>query len=140
MGIHKNDAQEKKDARGGKTTKKKWLAFEDMVFVDYDMTKSDRETCKEWAVTGETLFDLMEGAVASGYKITILYDSARTCAKCQVLATLDVEDKSQVGYCLTARGSTSAKAFKQAMWIMTKVCGGDLTTLDMSRADNTLDD
>lgn len=94
--------------------KDKAQRFNDVRFVRYELTNAEKERCKLWCTTFDELDDALSNIVSAGYRVSTKWDDYGNCYGCFV-QTYDEKD-ANFGCILTGRGSTAAKAVKQALF------------------------
>lgn len=109
--VDKNLGQRTTKAR---SDRQKAPRFNDMLFVQYELDKTQQEACKNHEVTSDQLFDELLAFISDGYKVTFRYDSYNECYS--TFMQSGGEGGPNAGYILTGRGSTPLKAFKQLVY------------------------
>lgn len=89
-------------------------AWEQAAFVQRELTESEQAACKGWNYTEEDMVSHLVKLNESGYKVTFRWDDFNECFGCWILPSKD--DPDNAGMILTGRGSSSFKAFKQALY------------------------
>lgn len=89
--------------------------FNDVQFVNWSLTEEHKAACKIWLKTLEDVEEALHSTIEAGYKVTLSYDTYRSCYTASIVPTKDA--KSNQGFILTGKGSTPLKAAKQAMYI-----------------------
>jgi hypothetical protein len=100
--------------RYSKKSTKSAPRFNDTKFIQYELSKEEKATCKSWVTTLEELDTLYLRFCESGYSMSAKWDdySASFAAFGQ---TRD-QKHANYGYMLTGRGSTPLKAMKQMLF------------------------
>lgn len=110
----------------------------DVIFINYDLTESERAACKKWCVLLDDLDAAMVRAVEEGYRLSLKWDTFSECHAAFMLRS--DEEKLNAGYILTGRGSTSAKALRQMLFKHFMLFEGDWGAWAKARKDLDLDD
>lgn len=88
--------------------------FNEKKFINFELDVQLQKRCKEWAVGDTQLWEAMGVWNGDGYKATFKWDGySKSFA---VFVSTDDETSPNFGYILTGRGSTPAKAWKQAIF------------------------
>lgn len=98
---------------GGKKQEKK-ARFNDVRFVNYELTKEEKQSCKAWLPTLDEFDDCCLKFVEGGYRYSVKWDDYTQSFAC--FAQSDGSRPDNSGLLLTGRGSTPSKAVKQAMF------------------------
>jgi len=108
-------------------------------FININLTDEDR------AIIKSTKYDLADWVVDldkwidNGFKFTFSADGYNHCF--QVIATRQDKDHEDAGIMLAGRGSTAIKAFKQWIYIQTRLIGESSWTENLKpRNDFEIDD
>jgi len=124
-------------AKSGNNTEKA-ERFNNNQFILYELDKSQQAECKAWGITADELLDECLALVSDGYRFSLRFDSYSQAYACFV--TVDGSEHVNAGYILTGRGSTVAKALKQAIY-KHKVClDGLWAEYADRRGGDTIDD
>jgi len=112
-------------------------AFQKSEFINYDLSKTEKEACKAWDMSLSELDLMMQKLNESSYKISVGWDNySRAFASFLVPQDAQMEN---YGLILTGRGTTPVKAIKQVLFKHYNVLGDDWT--NFSRGDHEpLDD
>ena len=113
-------------------------AYESSSFVKRELSADEKNACKLWAVDGNELWDLLDKAQESGYKFTFKFDSFSNSPACWMHPTSG--DNPNEGWILTGRGSTPAKALKQALYKHYTMADENWATIHMGQDKWELDD
>lgn len=97
-----------------KPAKKQASRFNDLKFVNYELTKDEKTRCKAWLPTLEEHEDALLKFCESGYKISVKWDDYSNSYAAFAQATQPDDDN--FGLLLTGRGSTPHRAVKQALY------------------------
>lgn len=112
--------------------------FNDVQFVNWSLSAEEKTACKGWLSNVEEYDNALLATIEAGYKITISYDTFRTCFTSSIVPTKDA--KSNQGYILTGKGSTPLKASKQAMFIHYQIMGEEWASYSVVSKSEELDD
>lgn len=96
----------KKPARAGKKPR-----FNDVVFIQRELSAEESLACKRQVAPLEALDDSAMSLGDQGYRISLKWDTYGDCYGAWMQQTQD--GKPNAGMCLTGRGSTPMKALKQ---------------------------
>lgn len=88
--------------------------FNDVRFVNYDLSADEKVQCKAWLPDLSLVDDALLKLVESGYRVTLRYDERSSGYSCFVQSTDEKSDNA--GLMLTGRGSTPLKAAKNALF------------------------
>lgn len=94
-------------------------AYEQSEFVRYALDDAEKAECKAWVIQPGQEFDMLLGLVDTGYKVTFRFDDVSHAYACWFLAKKD--DPANPNMILSGRGSSPAKAFKQAAFMHWKI-------------------
>lgn len=97
-----------------KTDASKKGRFNDVQFVQYELTKAERDHCKTWCTTLEEFDTAFLNIIDAGYRVSAKYDDYSK-AYSAFVQTFDQAD-AHFNCILTGRGSTPTKAIKQALY------------------------
>jgi len=90
-------------------------------FINIDLTDEDRAIIKSTKYdSNEWIVDL-DKWVDNGFKFTFSYDDYNHCFQC--IASRSDKEHKDYGIMLAGRGSTAVKAFKQWIYIQTRLIG-----------------
>jgi hypothetical protein len=84
-------------------------------FVRFVLGDDEKAVIKDTAYSAEQMAEDLEELVQAGYKVTFRWDDYGDCSGCWLVAPDRDSDNS--GYILAGRGSSSQKAFKQAVFV-----------------------
>lgn len=107
-------------------------------FVNYELTKEQSAACKESPFSADTLCEMLERLTDSDYKVTFSHDDRNGCFACWLIPTR--ADHVNGGMILPGRGSTAAKAFKQACFKHYHVFDGLWGDYASPRREDEIDD
>jgi len=82
-------------------------------FVNYDLSTEQLKECKAWAMADGDLWNETLAVTDDGYSLSISRDDRNDCYLCILRARVPGVNS---GLLLSGRGSTPAKAFKQAVF------------------------
>lgn len=106
----------KRDPNGDKVSspKAKKERFNDVKFVNYELTKEEREALKALPAWSEDWDSWLDRASDAGYSITLKFDAFSKAFS----AFMSVREVSHPNYgaILTGRGSTQLKALRQVLY------------------------
>lgn len=97
-----------------KSAKKGKPAQSNVTFVNYELTKEQKEACKVWDFVLKDFSSAMDKLIESAYKVTLGYDAYNRCFSAFVVPV--GAEHEHAGLILPGRGSTVMKAFKQACY------------------------
>lgn len=112
--------------------------YADVMWVNYSLTKADREALKKAVWTLEDLEDCLIKLTESNYKVSVQWDDRQDCYSCFII-TRDSEHEN-AGYICTGRGSTPHKAIKQAYYIGFHILEGVFSNVNQYSDKGELDD
>lgn len=108
-------------------------------FLNIDLTDEDRAIIKSTKYDGEEWRVDLDKWIDNGFKFTFSYDEYNHCF--QVIAARSDKQHRDAGILLSGRGSTAVKAFKQWIYIQTRLIGEtDWTELLESGTPHEIDD
>lgn len=90
-------------------------------FLNIDLSEEDRATIKSTVYNDADWHGDIEKWIDNGYKFTFGYDDHHRCF--QVIGARSDREHKDAGILLTGRGSTPLKAFKQWVYIQTRLVG-----------------
>lgn len=102
-------------------------------FLNINLTDEDRSIVKATSYTAEQFVSDLDRYGDSGYKFSFSYDDYSHCYQC--IGTVSDKEHEDYGILLTGRGSTQMKAFKQWVYIETRIIG-ESSWSDMLKPDN----
>lgn len=91
-------------------------------FINYSLSDEQRTTLKNLPYEPRTFVDDLDRISNSGYKVSFSWDDYSNGFAC--FWTQKDPKHENAGFVLTARGSTTLKAFKQAMFLHFEIFGG----------------
>jgi hypothetical protein len=97
-----------------RTSKPSNSSYEQATFIQVELEPGEQAKCKAWEFSEDDAWGMMHQMTDDGYKITFRWDDYHECAACWILP--DKEKSENAGLILTGRGSSSFKAFKQAIY------------------------
>lgn len=112
--------------------------FNDVQFVNWSLSPEEKVLCKAWLLSLEDYENALLATIEAGYKITISFDSFRSCFTASIVPTK--EAKSNQGYILTGKGSTPLKAGKQVMFIHYQIMAEEWASYSTMGKSEELDD
>lgn len=89
--------------------------FNDARFIQYELDEAQRTACKGWDLDGDNLWLEVLALLDSGYSVSVRFDQASAAYACFVSVRGD-DEHPNAGLILAGRGSTPAKAVKQAIF------------------------
>lgn len=95
--------------RGAKTPR-----FNDVQFIQFELSAEEAAHLKEQANDGSAVLDLVQRCIDAGYRVSSKHDERGDCYAVFMQPT-DPEHE-YAGFILPARGSTLLKALKQLMY------------------------
>lgn len=97
--------------------------FNDVRFVQYELTKDQAAACKAWEFSAEQAWDAITEMVEEGYSFSLKFDDFSSSYACFV----NVKGPKIInkGLCLNGRGSSPFKALKQALFKHHHLMDGD---------------
>lgn len=84
--------------------------------------------------------DMVEYLLKAGHKMSVTYDVKNECFIASIIGREDCENWFNRNWCLSERGSTAQKAIKRVLWVFFEICECDISTLDVPRPKNRLND
>lgn len=112
--------------------------FADVIWVNYSLTKADREALKKAVWTLDDLDDCLIKLNEAGYKVSTQYDDKQACYACFIIQR-DSEHEN-AGYICTGRGSAPHKAIKQAYYIGFHILEGVFSNVNQYSDKGEIDD
>lgn len=112
--------------------------FNDVKFVNWSLDESSKAACKTWLTSQEDYDDAISGTIEASYKITVSWDTYRSCFTASLIPQSDA--KSNQGFILTGKGSTALKAIKQALYIHYQVMDEEWASYSTATNAEELDD
>jgi hypothetical protein len=113
-------------------------AFGNSKFINFSLTDDQKKALKALLYTAENFIEDLDRIANSGYKVSISWDDYGSCFAC--FWTQKDPKHENAGFVLTARGSTSLKAFKQAMYLHFQIFDGSWADYYERPAAKDLDD
>jgi len=110
----------------------------DVVWVNYSLTKADRDELKKAVWTLEDLDDCLTKLTEMGYKVSVQYDDRQEAYACFIIHRDETHENA--GYICTGRGSTPYKAIKQAYYIGFHILEGVFSNIQQYPSSQTIDD
>lgn len=104
-----------KPARNGAARAKTVSRFDGSRFVQYELDAKELAECKGWDLDGDALWLEVLAFVDDGYSVSVKYDSYSNAYAC-FIQVRGQDDHVNAGLILSGRGSTPAKACKQAIF------------------------
>lgn len=101
--------------------RKKAERFDGARFVNYELDKAGQAACKAWKLTEEESFRAIQSLCDKGYAIAISFDTYSESYACWLRHKKG--EGPNAGLILPGRGSTPAKAVKQALYKHFEVMG-----------------
>jgi hypothetical protein len=89
-------------------------SYEQATFIQRELEITEQVACKEWDFSPEDAWAHLAQMTDDGYKVTFRWDEYNECFACWLLP--DKEKSKNHGLILTGRGSSSYKAYKQAIY------------------------
>lgn len=89
--------------------------FDGSRFVNYELDLAEQAQCKGWDVSSDDLWSEVLSLVDDGYTVSLKFDTFSEAYAC-FIQVRGQDDHQNSGFILTGRGSTPAKAFKQAVF------------------------
>lgn len=127
------------EPKPSKTTKK-YLGYNDMIFVEYVLDTRESQELKAWANDPEKFWIIMHERTSDGFKFSFTFDEKNNAFLCTMLVTLAHTNAKWHGYCMTQRGSEPFKAFKRVIYVVDVLCDGDLEMLTATKTRKEVDD
>lgn len=127
-----------RDPKNKSVTKPTQPRFNDVQFVNWSLNPEEKSACKAWDLSREDYANAIGGLIEGGYKVTVSYDSFRSCFTASIVPTKDA--KSNQGYILTGKGSDPLKAIKQVLYIHYHIMGEEWSSYSTAKAVEELDD
>jgi len=84
-------------------------------FVQYELDEAERQSCKGWSLDGDQLWLEVLALLDDGYTLSCKWDTFSESYACFVQIRGN-DQHPNAGLILTGRGSTPAKACKQAIF------------------------
>lgn len=88
--------------------------FNDVRFVNYDLTEQERAACKVWMTDLSSLDDAVLKGCEQDYRFSVKWDEKTTSFACYMQSVSASGDNA--GLLNTGRGSTPLRALKQALY------------------------
>lgn len=108
-------------------------------FLNIDLSDEDRAIIKSTPYDSATWNGDVDKWIDNGFKFTFGYDSYNKCF--QVIGARSDREHKDAGILLTGRGSTAIKAFKQWVYIQTRLVGdADWSELLENGVNHEIDD
>lgn len=104
--------KDQKFGSGQRAAKKE--RFNDVEFVQFELSEEQLATLKATPLDAATIDDLLVKLVEADYRVSLKYDERGFCHACYVQRVGSEGDN--VGAILTGRGSTPLKALRQALY------------------------
>lgn len=118
---------------------KKTERFNDLKFINYELTVEERAACKAWIEDLNDLDNYTRAANEEGYRFSLKYDERSKAYACFMSAYGDAA-KINGGFMNTGRGSSPFKALRQVLYkhlvIFDKEWGGYAEAVDWSEIDD----
>lgn len=102
-------------------------------FLNVNLTDEDKATVKSTAYDGAAWSSDLDKWCDSGFKFTFSYDDFRRSFMCIGARTDKMHE--DYGILMTGHGSTAIKAFKQWVYIQTRILNGGSWTLAMDKRE-----
>jgi len=106
-----NDTKQKSQPRASR--RQKAPRFDSNRFIQYELDTAQQAQCKGWVISSDDLWAEVLSLVDSGYTVSLKYDTYSEAYACFIRGG-DQDGNPNSGFILSGRGSTPAKAFKQA--------------------------
>jgi hypothetical protein len=116
---------------------KKQSKFDDVEFINYDLSSEQKKACKSWQLTVDEMDDHLIKLCEAQYKLSVAWDDYNE-AFAAFLSTRDTHSYN-AGKILTGRGSTPVKAIKQVLYKHLECLGEDWRNYARAKGDE-LDD
>lgn len=127
-----------REPKNNKAPAPKTERFNDVKFVNWSLSLTEKEACKQWLVVDGDVDNALLTFIEEGNKVTCSYDSYRSCF---TVSLIPQSDKSpNKGFILSGKGSTPLKAIKQALFINYRIMDGEWATYSTMGASEELDD
>lgn len=107
-------------------------------FVNYDLSVDESARCKAWQPSKDELFDALDKLISDKYTVSHKHDERNDTFSCFVRGP--ETDNINAGLILSGRGSTSLKAFKQAMFKHWTLFDGDWRAFAEAPVSKAIDD
>jgi len=107
-------------------------------FVNYALSKEQKDELKNTALTLEYADDILTKFAEANYKITFSYDDFGDCYAAHVVPK--GSEHKNAGYILAGRGSTPLKALKQAAYMHWQIFDEDWSEFYTERGRELMDD
>lgn len=112
--------------------------FNDATFINWALSAEQKSAVKAWTPSIGELDDMLSEVIQESCKVTFGYDDFGQSFTCSFVP--QAAHKTNYGFILVGRGSTSVKAFKQAVYIHREVFGGDWSSYSKGSRAEELDD
>lgn len=97
-----------------KKSPKKAERWNNVRFINYELSQEETLSCKTWNVTLEELDKALSALFDDGYRLSCKFDEYGQCYGAFLNAPASGSVNS--GFCLSGRGSTPVKAVKQLLY------------------------
>jgi len=112
----------KRGRQSGTSRKQKAPRFDSSRFVNYELDLAEQAECKGWDVPSDDLWKEVSALVDDGYSVSVKFDTFSE-AYASFVRGGNTDGDPNSGLVLTGRGSTPAKAIKQAVFKHKKLGG-----------------
>jgi hypothetical protein len=113
-----NDTKSRRQS--GKSRQTKAPRFDRSRFIQYELDVAEQAECKGWDVSPSDQWSEVSALVDSGYTVSLKFDTFSEAYACFIRGG-DKDGDPNSGLILSGRGSTPAKAFKQACFKNAKI-------------------
>jgi len=96
--------------------------FDSSRFINYELDTAEQAQCKGWVVSSDDLWEEVSALVDDGYAVSVKFDT-KSEAYASFVRGGSEEGAANRGLILTGRGTTPAKALKQAVFKHKKLGG-----------------
>ena len=86
----------------------------DLVWINYDLTKQDKEKLKKYFAEDDSEFQALEAAINTGHKLTVGYDGFAKAFAAYLFP--GPNNSINKGMALSARGSTASSALRGLLY------------------------
>lgn len=121
MGVYKNQAVDRKDARKGKGQASRGGAS-DSEFINLELDKEQTHAFRQWRDDVEGVLAELDSAISDGYRVNVKFDDYSSSPTAFMFPD---PTGGNAGYILTGRGGTAYRAIAEVIYKHTAVLGGD---------------
>jgi hypothetical protein len=138
MTIYDRETGKKRSAKQKPKDVNGTAAYNNSVFVQFELTAEQKAECKAWELDIDQLDALLLKLLDSYYRVSAKWDDFSN-SYAAYLQTTDAGHEN-FGLILAGRGSTPAKAIKQVLYKHFKVLAGEYSRWVDERKQEEIDD